>query len=61
MRVVDVLWLVKPAFEPAGFSLHWLDVATVMALGGLWLALVVRHLEEHPLVPLHDPSLGMLG
>jgi hypothetical protein len=61
MRVVDMLWLVKPAFQPAGFSLHWLDVATVMALGGLWLALVVRHLEERPVVPLHDPSLGMLA
>jgi len=61
MRVVDVFWLVKPAFRPAGFSLHWLDVATVMALGGLWLALVVRHLQEQPLVPLHDPSLGMLA
>jgi hypothetical protein len=61
MRVVDVFWLVKPAFQPAGLSLHWLDVATVMALGGLWLALVVRHLQEGPLVPLHDPSLGMLA
>ena len=55
MRFVDVFWLVTPAWEPSRLSLHVLDLAAVLALGGLWLWLFVRQLEGHPLVPLRDP------
>jgi hypothetical protein len=57
MRVLDVYWLVMPAFE-GGPVPHWLDVATLLGVGGLWLSLFVRRLETAPLFPLHDPALG---
>jgi hypothetical protein len=57
MRVVDLFWLVSPAYSPAGFSLHWLDVATLVATGGLWIAFFVRRLDERPLLPIGEPSL----
>jgi hypothetical protein len=34
MRFVDVYWLVVPAFQPNSLAVHWLDVATMLALGG---------------------------
>jgi hypothetical protein len=56
-RFLDLYWLVAPAFHPEGIALHWLDLATVLALGGVFVSLAVRGLAAHPLVPLRDPSL----
>jgi len=55
MRYIDVHWLVTPAWEPGHVSIHLLDIAAALALGGLWLWLFVRQLEAHPLLPLRDP------
>jgi hypothetical protein len=55
MRYIDVHWLVTPAWEPGHVSIHLLDIAAALALGGLWLWLFVRQLEGHPLLPLRDP------
>ncbi len=57
MRWVDLYWQVGPAFHHDGFSLHWLDLATVAGLGGLWLATVLNLLGRHSLLPVHDPNL----
>jgi hypothetical protein len=53
MRFVDMLWLVKPSFPHAG--LHWLDLAAVVGLGGLWLAFFVWQLRSRPLLAVNDP------
>lgn len=53
MRYIDLLWLVKPSFGHAG--LHWLDLAAVLGLGGLWLAFFVRELRTRALLPINDP------
>ena len=54
MRYVDLYWLVAPAFQGKSFSPHWLDFATMLAMGGLWVAFFVRLLRPHPLLPLND-------
>jgi len=56
-RLLDTFWMVAPAFDPARFSVHWLDVVTVLAVGGLWLAMFVRRLGDGPVIPLGDPQL----
>ncbi|MGE5170339.1 MAG: hypothetical protein ACM3JC_08200 [Rudaea sp.] len=43
---LDCLWLIAPSLRPDGFSVHWLDVAALVAQGGLWLALVVAIAER---------------
>jgi hypothetical protein len=55
MRVVDLVWLVNPAFAPGHFFIHWMDVAAWVGVGGLWLALFLTALAARPLLPLHDP------
>jgi hypothetical protein len=37
-NVVNVFWLVAPAFHPQGFRVHWLDAAAFIGIGGIWLA-----------------------
>jgi hypothetical protein len=57
MHVVDVFWLVVPAFQPARFAVHWMDVVALAGVGGIWTAVFVWQLKERPLLPVHDPGL----
>jgi len=43
-RALELFWLIKPAFEPAGPAIHWLDAASALALGGAWLAVFLGRL-----------------
>lgn len=55
MRLVDLFWLIVPAFHPNGLHLHWLDGVMMIALGGFWLAAFAWQLAGKSLVPRHDP------
>ena len=55
MQLLAIFWLIMPAFYPQGFHLHWLDLVTPVAIGGLWLAFFVWQLKKKSLLPLHDP------
>jgi hypothetical protein len=57
VRFVDLFWLVTPAFHPAGFFIHWMDVVTPVGVGGIWLAAFIWQLKGRPLVAINDPSL----
>jgi hypothetical protein len=57
MRLVDIFWILVPTFErDIPFSL--LDVAVVVGIGGIWLAVFIAQLKNKPLLPLHDPRLA---
>ncbi len=58
MRMVDLFWLVAPAFHPQGLRIHWMDAVAPIGLGGLWISAFVWGLKRHPLVPLHDPRMA---
>jgi hypothetical protein len=58
-RLLDLFWLLKPAFSPAHFSIHWMDVAAVLGVGGLWLSFFLWRLRGQPLLPLRDPDLPL--
>jgi hypothetical protein len=60
MRWLDTLWMVSPSFYPARFYIHWLDIAAVVGIGGLWLAAFIGYLKSRSLVPLHDPRFTEL-
>jgi hypothetical protein len=57
MRLVDLYWLIVPAFHPDGLHLHWLDMVLPIGIGGLWLAAFAWQLAGKPLLPRHDPRL----
>jgi hypothetical protein len=56
-RVLDLFWIVAPSLERPAFYVHWMDVALLLGLGGLWLGLYARELARHPLVPQNHPEL----
>jgi len=58
---VDVYWLVMPSalsVDPGGgFHPHWLDLLTLVAVGGLFAGAVGRLMAGPALVPVADPRL----
>lgn len=56
MRVIDLLWMLKPAFTGGSFSLSWMDIISPIAFGGLWLAFFFWQLGKRSLVPINDPQ-----
>jgi hypothetical protein len=59
MRLVDLFWMIAPAFSPGQFALHWMDVAAVLGVGGVWLAAFVWQFQGRPILPLRDPHLPL--
>jgi hypothetical protein len=57
MRLVDLFWLIIPAFHPGKLYIHWLDIVAFIGLSGIWIAVFVRQLKGKSLLPLHDPRL----
>jgi hypothetical protein len=57
IRIVDVYWIIEPSFYQQQLRIHWLDFATPVAVGGLWLSGFFWQLKSRPLVPLRDPRL----
>lgn len=54
MRILEVFFQVVPQFRP-GLSFHWIDVAVVAAMGGIWTALYARNLKRRAVLPVNDP------
>jgi hypothetical protein len=62
MHYIDIYWIVAPALQHGGpsqhrLTFHWLDVAAMAALGGLWLALFIWRLAVRIQMPIFDPQL----
>ncbi len=66
MQLLDLFWLIGPDLASHGhghvpFRVHWMDVAAVLGLGGLWLLLFARQLGGAPLLPRGEPELAEPG
>jgi hypothetical protein len=57
MRMVDLYWVVTPAFHSTSFNISLTDFAAPMGLVGLWLAYFLTQLEKRPLMPINNPHL----
>jgi hypothetical protein len=56
-HLLDVFWLVTPAFFPAQLHVHWLDLVAPLGIGGIWLTVLMWQLKRRSLLPFHDPRL----
>jgi hypothetical protein len=57
MRWFDLYWLAAPSFHHHGLGFHWLDLATLLGVGGLWLGWFCSRLQRGPLLPVNEPNL----
>ncbi len=65
VRLLDLYWLLAPDLLGYGprlvrFTVHWLDVAAPLALGGLWLFFFARQLGTRPILPVGEPEMAEL-
>lgn len=58
LRLVDLYWIVAPAFHRQELAVHWMDLAAPVGVGGLWMAAFVWQLKQRPLVPAGIAVLG---
>jgi hypothetical protein len=58
MHWLDTYWLVMPEITPAGPAPHWLDLAALLAVGGLAAAFGAWRMRGAATVPRGDPRLG---
>lgn len=54
MRFIDLFWQIMPAFNQT-LTIHWLDLAAPIGIGGVWIAFFMWQLKGKSLLPLHDP------
>ena len=57
MRLVDLFWLVAPAFHPAQLRIHWMDLVAPIGVGGIWVAVFVWQLGKRAILPVYDPRM----
>jgi hypothetical protein len=55
MKMLDVFWIVEPAFRQRGLEVYWTDLVTLIGVGGVWLAVFIWNLKSRPLLASHDP------
>jgi hypothetical protein len=71
MRLVDLYWIIAPAFTkvPAehgpsfhstGITLHWLDLAIPIGIGGILISLFFSQLKKRILIAQNDPRFADL-
>ena len=51
ISLLDVYWLMMPAFERSGPRVHPADLTAPIGIGGIWLAAFLWQLQARPLVP----------
>jgi hypothetical protein len=57
MSLVDLFWLMTPAYNRSGPRFQWMDWLAVLGVGGMWLWRFFSVLKRNPLLPLNDPRL----
>ena len=60
MRIVDLCWMVFPAFsgdsQPA-WRLAWMVALLTLGVGALWFGYFTLQLQRMPLLPVNDPRM----
>jgi hypothetical protein len=57
MRLVDMYWMVLPAFGGGNARLTWIDLLLPFGLGGFWMAYFIWQLRRLPMLPVNDPRM----
>jgi hypothetical protein len=58
LQFVNIYWWIEAAYA-GGISFYWLvDIAALIAIGGIWIACFVWQLKRRALIPMADPYLA---
>ena len=56
IHFIELLWIVMPTLHH-GFHISWMDITTLIGLGGIFLGLFFRTFTQHKMIPVNDPKL----
>jgi hypothetical protein len=54
MHYVWDYWLIAPAYYGEEFHFSWMNVATFVAIGGIWFWALVNQLKGQTIIPIHE-------
>lgn len=54
MRYVAIYWLVAPSWYGEHFSYSWMDLASLVGIGGIWLWAFIGQLKGQTIIPIHE-------
>jgi len=54
---IDLYWLIMPGFLHEHVHFSWMDVSTMLAMGGFFVGIFLYYTRSQPLVPVNDPGL----
>ncbi|MFH2054842.1 MAG: hypothetical protein ABIJ61_02680, partial [bacterium] len=57
MHYLDFYWLIMPSMTGAEWHLSWMDLTTLVGIGGVFFWYFWLRLGKRPLVPVADPRL----
>jgi len=58
MHFVEVYWIAMPILNHHGVHVSWMDITTLVGLGGIFFGLFFQRLKKHNLIPVNDPKLA---
>lgn len=58
LHFIEIHWIVMPVLHHDNFILSWLDITTLIGLGGIFMGLFFNILKKNNLVPVNDPTLA---
>jgi hypothetical protein len=59
MHYIDLYWLVMPTFHHENAHFSWMDLTTLLGIGGIVVWLIFSKLAKQSLVPINDPNLEL--
>lgn len=57
MHFIEIYWIVMPTLHHHGIHIHWMDVTTFLAIGGVVFGLFFNKFRKNNMVANHDPKL----
>ena len=57
MRLVDMFWMVLPAFGGGSIRLTWMNIVLPLGMSAVWFAYFLWQLERMPILPIHDARM----
>jgi len=58
MHLIELHWIVMPVLHHHGMVISWLDITTLLGLGGIFMGLFFSSLKKYKIVPVNDPTLA---
>ena len=54
MRYVAIYWLVAPSWYGDAFAYSWMDLTSLVGIGGIWLWAFIGQLKGQTIIPIHE-------